>query len=76
MQSCYKNQDAILKNFHVGLEQLNNLPFYRFQIMLSNLNEMVEQENKKNSQPAAPTAKLPNYNSMMRNAQHSLPKFK
>ncbi len=76
MTNCYKSQDAIAKSFHIGIDQLYDLPFRRFQIMLINFNEMVEAENKKaGTNTNNNNGSLPNYNKIIKQGSPSLPKI-
>ena len=65
----YNNQDKILEKFHIGIQDLNNIPFWRYQIMITNLNESAKEnsENKENiSNQINTMPKIPNYSGSMR----------
>lgn len=40
----YKSQDSLLKYFNTNYQDLNELPFYRYEYMIKNLEEIIEKE--------------------------------
>ena len=80
LTNYYKSQDALVKHLHVQWGEIDKLPFFRYQIALQNIEEMIkdekaQQEAENRKQEATQRSEQSRYSSMMRPSSSGMPRI-
>jgi citrate synthase len=78
LQNYFDLKAAMLKYTHCQPSELERMPFYEIEILLECLKELADkEEEQRKKQDKKDSAQMPNMsaNSMMRQAQSSMPKM-
>lgn len=62
-----KNRIQIARNFHIGYNEFNTIPYYEYEMILTEINRIIEEENKEQER----NQNIDSYKSMARDMYRS-----
>ena len=74
LEGFHKLQYIIHKNCGTSLLEINQLPYYEFQMLIDNYKEDIENENKRREEEEKQQKSMYNPNQMMKDQQNSMSK--
>jgi hypothetical protein len=63
-----RSEASLLKNFHTPISEVERLPYWQFELLISELERMVKEENEQNQQENGTMSQ----NSMMKSYNNSM----
>lgn len=70
-----RSEASLLKNFHQPVSEIESLPYWQFELLVSELERMIKEENEQNQQENGTMSQkgmMKNYNSSMSQMQRSM----